>query len=38
MSPITDWRRILAAIGGVSFGTILEEEAGEGAGTVMLTI
>jgi hypothetical protein len=37
MSPITDWRRILAAMGGVSFGTTLEDEAGEGAGTVMLT-
>jgi hypothetical protein len=38
MSPATDCRRILAEIGGVSLGTTLEEECGEGAGTVMLTI
>jgi hypothetical protein len=37
MSPATDCLRILAEIGGVSFGTTLEEEVGEGAGTVILT-
>jgi hypothetical protein len=37
MSPATDCLRILAEIGGVSLGTTLEEELGEGAGTVMLT-
>jgi hypothetical protein len=36
-SPARDWRRIFAEIGGVSFGTTLEEDVGEGAGTVMLT-
>jgi hypothetical protein len=32
-----DWRRIFAEMGGVSLGTTLEEEVGEGAGTVILT-
>ncbi len=32
------WRSTLAVIGGVSVGTTLEDEAGEGAGTVRLTI
>ena len=36
ISPATDCRRILAEIGGVSLGTTLDE-AGDGAGTVMLT-
>jgi len=38
ISPATECRRILAEIGGVSLGRTLDEEAGEGAGTVMLTI
>jgi hypothetical protein len=37
ISPARDCRRILAEMGGVSLGTTLEEEVGEGAGTVMLT-
>ncbi len=37
ISPVTQWRRTLAEIGGVSFGTTLEDEVGDGAGTVMLT-
>lgn len=37
-SPATECRRIFAEIGGVSLGRTLEEEVGEGAGTVMLTI
>lgn len=35
-SPVTSWRKTLAAIGGVSFGTTLEA-VGEGAGTVRWT-
>jgi len=38
ISPAAEFRRILAEIGGVSLGRTLEEEVGEGAGTVMLTI
>ena len=37
MSPATDCLRILADMGGVSLGTMLEDEVGDGAGTVMLT-
>jgi len=37
ISPARDCLRILAEIGGVSLGTTLEDEVGEGAGTVMLT-
>ena len=37
ISPATDCLRILAEIGGVSLGTTLEVELGDGAGTVMLT-
>jgi hypothetical protein len=38
ISPVTQCRRIFAEIGGVSFGTTLEDEVGDGAGTVILTI
>src|SRR5262244_3574983 len=37
MSPAASWRSTLAAIGGVSLGTKLED-AGDGAGTVRYTI
>jgi len=30
ISPVTQWRRTLAEIGGVSFGTTLEDEVGDG--------
>jgi len=36
MSPATDCLKTLAEMGGVSLGTTLEEEVGDGAGTVML--
>jgi hypothetical protein len=37
ISPATECLRILAEIGGVSLGTTLDDELGDGAGTVMLT-
>jgi hypothetical protein len=37
ISPVTHCRRILAEMGGVSLGTTLDDEVGDGAGTVMLT-